>query len=245
MVQWPRGRGGIGIDLSVGQRFSICAQIADAVAALHALGLAHGDIHCGNIVLREASPAEEVQMNRRITDQSRFRTQDHESEYTERDSARSTRFWATLVDFGLSQRFSDPPPDVWFNPHAPPERFSGPSKARRTESTDVYALGCTVYTILTQLPIEPPRSSEFEPLASLLSRSAQSIGGETRPLPGVPTPTANDVNSAWNDWIDARLARSWTGKEGSVAKPLVRACMSRRRPTAAYVGDLCWCAARQ
>ena len=67
MAKWPESRGGIGVDLSMGQRFCICAQIADAVAAMHALGLAHGDIHCGNIVLREATADEEAVLRLRMT----------------------------------------------------------------------------------------------------------------------------------------------------------------------------------
>lgn len=104
--------------LEVGAVAAIGAQVADAMAAVHAAGLVHCDVKPDNLMLlyREGLagwPAVKV------------------------------------VDFGVTRAVGTVIDEIAGTPgYMPPEQWSGHAEPR----TDVYALGCTLYELLTGAP---------------------------------------------------------------------------------------------
>lgn len=105
--------------LELGTIVAICAQVASALAALHASGVMHCDVKHENVFVLDGE-----------------------------------RAWprVKLIDFGVSRRIDEPPPEDASIAGTPwcmaPEQWRG----RPEPASDVYALGCLLYDLITGMP---------------------------------------------------------------------------------------------
>lgn len=116
------------------QRESVsrCAEVADALAALHSRGLVHGDIKPANIILESTS------------DHLTAKAGGSRDERELSDTTGRTR--AVLVDFGLIRRADQVHTTVWATPpYAAPEVLLGEPPTKRS---DVFSLGVSLHDLL-------------------------------------------------------------------------------------------------
>ncbi len=105
--------------IELGEIVVICAQVAAALAALHAAGVMHCDVKHDNVFV----------LDDRVGGWPRIK----------------------VIDFGVSRRLSDPFEDAsiagtpWC---MAPEQWQGRPQA----ASDVYALGCMLYNLITGVP---------------------------------------------------------------------------------------------
>jgi eukaryotic-like serine/threonine-protein kinase len=132
--------------LDVATTVAICAQLASALAALHAAGVIHCDVKHDNVLVL-------------------------------RDSGR-----VKLIDFGVSRTVDDP-----IDEHAgvagtpwcmAPEQWQG----RPIPASDVYALGCLLFDLVTGVPPFDGSLPELM-LAHLERRPARPSWLASRPIP--------------------------------------------------------------
>jgi serine/threonine-protein kinase len=105
--------------IELGEVIVICAQVATALAALHAAGVMHCDVKHDNVFV----------LDDRVGGWPRIK----------------------VIDFGVSRRVGDPSDDAsiagtpWC---MAPEQWQGRPQA----ASDVYALGCMLYNLITGVP---------------------------------------------------------------------------------------------
>ncbi|HSS01164.1 MAG TPA: serine/threonine-protein kinase [Kofleriaceae bacterium] len=108
--------------LPIGSIIAIAVQVASAVAAMHAAGVAHCDLKPDNVfVLYEMGPGGWPRIK--------------------------------VIDFGVARLADEPPLDdgsvVGTPVFMPPEQWAG----KPTAASDVYALGCVLYELITGEPL--------------------------------------------------------------------------------------------
>ena len=125
---------------------AIGAQLAAALAAMHAAGIAHCDVKPDNVmVVYEDGVAGWPKVK--------------------------------LGDFGVARFFDDPSDEMSIAgtpPYMAPEQWSGEVDAR----TDIYALGCTLYELITG---EPPFNGSLAAIATAHAEQRPVRPGKHRP----------------------------------------------------------------
>ncbi|KAK7715610.1 hypothetical protein SLS63_011366 [Diaporthe eres] len=139
----------------------VCSQVISGLAFLHSKGLAHGDLHPGNVLLQTTLNDLEVDDITPL-----LKKFNHEPLYAEGHDGPGPHapkyiyenfYWAevdpkyfkkeiAIIDFGTSFETSDPPdyPTIDMSLRAP-EQFFGSSPS---QASDLWALGCTMMHIL-------------------------------------------------------------------------------------------------
>lgn len=139
----------------------VCSQVISGLAFLHSKGMAHGDLHPGNVLLQTTLSDLEVDDITPLLKQF-----NHEPLYAEGHDGPGPHapkyiyenfYWAevdpkyfkkeiAIIDFGTSFETSDPPdyPTIDMSLRAP-EQFFGSSPS---QASDLWALGCTMMHIL-------------------------------------------------------------------------------------------------
>jgi serine/threonine-protein kinase len=170
----------------------LIADVASGLAAVHALGLRHRDVKPSNIVLgMDGVPR--------------------------------------LIDFGIARDLAQAHKTqegflVGTAAYLPPEVFDeAPRAAQAAETADVYALGQTLCELLTGEPVFPRDGAQGALLARIVREKidrphldprdwrkatppalAQIVRAATHREPEARTPSANALERALRDWLDAR-----------------------------------------
>lgn len=140
---------------------NVCSQVTGGLAFLHSKGMAHGDLHPGNILLQTTLSELEVEEINPLLEEFTYEplfaeglhgAGPHAPQYIYENfnwsevDIRYLKKEIAIIDFGTSFKASDPPkhPTIDASLRAP-EQFFG---VRPSQASDLWALGCTLMHIL-------------------------------------------------------------------------------------------------
>lgn len=139
---------------SLDRREKMARTICTAVAKLHSLGVAHRDLHPGNILVTHEKPIL-IDFEFARDDTDRLRTSSHS--------------------------FAMHPVGMGCEPYAPPEQVRGIMRPQDEMRADVHALGWILFELLAGIrdgiPIDPPEQYLSEKIATIHALPTESLIG--------------------------------------------------------------------